>query len=124
MIIGIGTDIVILERIARLQEKFGDRFAQRVLTSDEFALYTERYRSTAYLGSRFAAKEACSKALGTGIGKVSFQDMETSHSAMGGIEVKLYGYAAECQKIRDIQKVHLSLSDEKTHAIAFVIMES
>lgn len=124
MIVGIGTDIVSVKRIRQAQERSGDRFAQRVLTPDEFYLYKKRARSAIYLASRFAAKEAVSKALGTGIGKISFQDIETQHTVNGAPVVFLHGPAADLKNHKQIKRVHLSLSDEKKYVVAFIIMES
>lgn len=123
MILGIGTDIASIARIKGIQARLGDRFAQRILTDKEFALYVKRNRAASYLATRFSAKEAAAKALGTGIGKVSFHDLETAHTREGAPLMNFYGYAAELQQKRNVQRVHLSLSDEDTHVVAFVILE-
>lgn len=77
MIVGIGLDIVELDRIAQAREK-SDKFALKILTSQEYHCYTQlvEHRQIEFLAGRFAAKEAFSKAFGTGIGTLSFQDME------------------------------------------------
>ena len=123
MIVGIGTDITSIERMRGIQTRLGDRFAQRILTPSEFDVYVQRQRAANYLATRFAAKEAAAKALGTGIGKVSFHDLETAHTPEGAPVMIFLGYAAELQKNRNIERVHLSLSDEEMQAVAFVVLE-
>ncbi|MCY4178289.1 MAG: holo-ACP synthase [Endozoicomonadaceae bacterium] len=123
MIVGIGTDIVSARRIQAVQMQMGDRFAKRILTPDEFHLYEQRKRSYLYLASRFAAKEATAKALGTGIGKVSFRDIETQHTENGAPFIMLYRHAKILKNKLNIQNIHLSVSDEKEFVVAFVIME-
>ena len=69
MIVGIGVDIVEIARVDKLIREFGGRFARRVLTDDELLEFERRKRSSSYLATRFAAKEAVAKACGTGIGE-------------------------------------------------------
>lgn len=123
MIAGIGTDIVSVARIAKTWERSGERFARRILTGKEYQVFEVRNHSVAYLASRFAAKEATSKALGTGIGKVSFQDMEVSNLESGAPVLTFTGAALELQQQRGIARVHISLSDEAEYAQAFVVLE-
>jgi holo-[acyl-carrier protein] synthase len=120
MIIGIGTDIITLERIEYALEAFGGKFVNRILTEKEKHHLIEinnKDSKIAYLAKRFAAKEAISKALGTGIGEaLSFHDIEISNNASGAP-------IASVPKFKDV-KVHISLSDEKEGlAIAFAIAE-
>ena len=124
MISGIGTDIVQIQRIKEALDKLGDRFAQRILTEREFAQFQTSPKPEAFLAKRFAAKEATSKALGTGIGKVSFQDIEVSNNAMGAPQLTLSGQAMVIQQKERIHSLHLSLSDEQDSAVAFVVFES
>ena len=124
MIAGIGTDIASVARIAKAWERSGERFARRILTEKEYQVFEGRNHSAAYLASRFAAKEAASKALGTGIGKVSFQDMEVSNLESGAPVLTFTGAALELQQQRGIARVHISLSDEAEYAQAFVILET
>jgi len=124
VIVGIGTDIVSIERIQGIQTRLGDKFARRILTDAEFALYIKRSRSASYLASRFAAKEAIAKALGTGIGKVSFHHIETLHASTGAPVVQLHKQALAIQKAKKISCIHLSLSDEEHYATAFVVLEN
>lgn len=67
MILGIGTDLCEVSRVERSLERFGERFAQRILVDSELDVFRRRRKAAAYLAKRFAAKEALSKALGTGI---------------------------------------------------------
>lgn len=125
MIAGIGTDIVRIERIRQaLGRHTGDAFARRILTEAEMQVFSEHTNRAAYLAKRFAAKEAASKALGTGIGKVSFQHMEVSNDELGAPKLTFSGYACELQQQRNIHSIHLSLSDEQDAAVAFVVLES
>jgi holo-[acyl-carrier protein] synthase len=121
--IGIGTDIVQIARIKSSVEKQGDRFVSRILTDAEQAVFAERNASMTFLANRFAAKEAISKALGTGIAKgVRFRDIEILPNNNGAPQVNLTGAAME--KLRDIdgQEVKVSLSDERDYAVAFAVI--
>ena len=121
MTIAIGTDIVEIQRIASALERQGDKFLQRILTESEIAEYQARGNSVAFLAKRFAAKEAIAKALGTGIGRgISFQQMVVSNNAEGAPQVELQANAAERLKQLGGSKVLLSLSDEKSYALAYV----
>lgn len=121
MTIAIGTDIVEIHRIAEALERQGDKFVQRILTESEIAEYQLRGHSVSYLAKRFAAKEAIAKALGTGIGRgISFQQMVVSNNAEGAPQVELQAKAAERLKQLGGSKVLLSLSDEKSYALAYV----
>lgn len=120
MIIGIGTDIISIGRIEYALEAYGAKFMQRILTENERNYVIEihnKENKVAYLAKRFAAKEAISKAIGTGIGEdLSFQDIEISNNSEGKPIVKI-------KKYPEIT-VHLSLSDEKEgFAIAFALAE-
>ncbi len=84
MIYGIGTDIVSLKRIIRLNKKFGQAFAGRILTPEELLEFPQAGKPVNYLAKRFAAKEAFAKAVGTGIrGAVSFCNIGIGHDALG-----------------------------------------
>ena len=123
MIVGIGTDIVSVGRIEKIKMRWGDRLAQRILHENEFKKYVARSRVATYLATRFAAKEAFAKALGTGIGKISFKDVEVYRLDGGKPAMRFFGYAAEQCAEQAIARVHLSLSDEHTYAVAFVVLE-
>jgi holo-[acyl-carrier protein] synthase len=125
MLAGIGVDIAETARFERLQQRFGDRIARRILTGREFERYLERHRSATYLASRFAAKEAASKALGTGIARgIGFHDIEVSNNEDGKPELHFHRQAAELIRQRGIRQSLLSLSDEKHYAVAMVVLET
>lgn len=124
MIYGIGTDIVSIERVKYILSKNQAAFIERVLTELERALFKNKADSPTYLAKRFAAKEAFAKALGTGIGKiVGFQDLTVRNNENG----KPYFIPSEKLRLylldKNIKHAHLSLSDEKTNATAFVVLE-
>lgn len=123
MIVGIGTDIVSIARISKALERSGENFARRILTEDELAVFQARKNAVAYLATRFAGKEAAAKALGTGIGQVSFQDLEIRSLKTGAPQLVFYGEALRLQRERGITRLHISLSDEREFAQAFVILE-
>lgn len=121
MTIAIGTDIVEIQRIASALERQGDKFVQRILTKSEIVEYQARGNSVAFLAKRFAVKEAIAKALGTGIGRgISFQQLIVSNNSDGAPQVELQANAAERLKQLGGSKVLLSLSDEKSYALAYV----
>ena len=125
MIYGIGTDIVSIERIQNILNKNRDGFINRVLTDHEKALFTNKADSAAFCAKRFAAKEAFSKALGTGIGRVvSFQDLTVRSNEHG----KPYFMPSEKLRLylqeKGIKHGHLSISDESQNALAFVVLEA
>jgi holo-[acyl-carrier protein] synthase len=125
MLFGIGVDIVEISRFERIKQRFGDRFANRLLTEQEFLQYQRRNYSMNFLATRFAAKEAASKALGTGIAKgISFKSIEVVNDEQGKPQLKFHGVASEFLKQYNIQQNMLSLSDEKHYAVAMVVMES
>lgn len=118
-IIGLGTDIV---EIARFKPVQLERMAKRVLTEAEFMQFSSHKQPQRFLAKRWAAKEAAAKAVGTGIAQgVSFQDFDVSNLESGAPVMSIKG-AAECLLKRPF-KVHLSISDEQTYAIATVIIE-
>ena len=129
MIIGIGTDIIRLSRIADVHDKQGQRFLDRCFTTEEQELAQKRIgkdAQTAYYAKRWAAKEALAKACGTGIGNtVRFQDISISNDAAGCPHISVTGGTADYIKTLCEGRpavLHLSLSDEKDLAIAFVII--
>ena len=125
MIYGIGTDIVSIERVQSILNKNRDGFINRVLTEHERALFANKGDSAAFCAKRFAAKEAFSKALGTGIGRVlSFQDLTVRSNENG----KPYFIPSEKLRLylkdKGVQQGHLSISDESQSALAFVVLET
>ena len=126
MIRGVGTDIVDLSRIEASLVRAGEAFAKRILTASEFIRFEalgER-RRVAFLAKRFAAKEAAAKALGTGIGRgISFQHFCVSNTEQGAPELQLSAAAAARLAALGASCAHLSLSDERDYAVAFVVLE-
>lgn len=125
MIFGVGTDIVDIERIEGSVERHGDKFAERILAPAEIELYQKTKNKINYLAKRFAAKEAISKALGTGMRQgIDFVQLVISNDEIGKPQVTLEGKALAWSQQNKITKIHLSISDEKKHAVAFAIAES
>jgi len=125
MIYGVGTDIVSIERIQKIILKNREGLIKRVLTEHEQALFANKADSAAFCAKRFAAKEAFSKALGTGIGRaVSFQDLTIRNNDNGKPHFipseKLRLYLLE----KGVKQAHLSISDESQYAVAFVVLEA
>lgn len=124
MIKGVGTDLVSVERIEKALEKHGERFAKRILTPEEFSVFSEHSRPSNFLAKRFATKEAVVKALGTGFSKgVSWQDIQLQHYSSGQPKVVLSNMALEIFQSMGCEQILLSLSDELPFISAFVVIE-
>jgi holo-[acyl-carrier protein] synthase len=125
MILGTGIDIIEVARIAASFEKFGERFVNRILLPDEIA-YCLAYRQPApFLAARFAAKEAISKAFGTGIGAaLGWQDMEICKKESGEPFVVLHAKGKILFETRGAKKLHVSLSHTQNHAAAMAVLEN
>jgi holo-[acyl-carrier protein] synthase len=125
MIFGIGTDIV---RVARMQqdlERFGERFAERILTDQELVEFRRAANRANFLAKRFAAKEAAAKALGTGFRDgIHLRDIGVGHDALGKPLLEFTGGALAFLRGKGITVAHVSLSDESDHAVAFVTLET
>lgn len=125
MIAGIGVDIAETARVARLAEEFGERFARRILTDDELAEFRKRKFAHSFLATRFAAKEAVAKALGTGIGKeIGFHAIQVENDAQGRPGLRFLGEGAALIEKRKINNAMISLSDEKHYVVAMVVLET
>ncbi|MBQ3891880.1 MAG: holo-ACP synthase [Desulfovibrio sp.] len=126
MIVGIGLDITALPRIASILERWGERFLQRILTEKErAALPPGQGRRTAWVAGRFAAKEAASKALGTGFsGGVEMRDIEILTMEGGAPRMILHGGAEARARALGARSVHVSISHEKDMACAVAILEN
>ena len=123
MILGIGTDILQINRMREAWERT-PKLAQRILTPTELDDCTDIADPALFLAKRFAAKEAVSKALGTGIGRgVSWQHIEIAKDENGRPLVKLTAGAEERAKALAIHNLQLSYSDEKEYVVAFVVAE-
>jgi holo-[acyl-carrier protein] synthase len=124
-IYGIGTDIVRVERIAASLQRFGDRFARRILTDSEQIEFACSPQPANFLARRFAAKEAVAKALGLGISEgLSFRQIGIGHDDRGKPLLEYTGRAATFCEEQGISASHISLSDEQDYAIAYVMLES
>ena len=124
MIYGIGTDLIEIPRIAKALERFGERFALRILCPPELERYRRHRLPANYLAKRFAAKEAFTKALGTGIKSPANWHGVWVRNLASGKPVLEYTDALQALLTRKaITSAHLSLSDEKGVAFATVILE-
>jgi len=129
MIIGIGTDLANIERIQGTLDRFGERFKNRVFTKIEQAKSERRRDVAGTYAKRWAAKEACSKALGTGLAMgISWKDMGVKNMRTGQPTMELTGWAAERLKKltpNDHEAfVHVTLTDDHPWAQAFVVIEA
>ncbi|MCY4302509.1 MAG: holo-ACP synthase [Aestuariivita sp.] len=129
MILGVGTDVTSIDRIQRTLDRFGDRFRDRVFSETERNKADGRRDSAGTYAKRWAAKEACAKALGTGLRMgVAWSDMTVGNHAMGQAAMHVKGAAAERLKqitpIGHIARIHVSLSDDYPFAQAFVVIEA
>jgi holo-[acyl-carrier protein] synthase len=132
VIYGIGTDIVQLDRIERLHDQHGERFAKRILGASELAEYRRRAEralahghkaATRYLAKRFAAKEAFSKALGTGLrAPMTLLSVEVLNDARGRPYAITHSDLLVFMQQEGLN-AHVSISDEVQHIVAFVILE-
>lgn len=129
MILGIGTDLANIDRIAGTLERFGDRFRNRVFTETELAKATRRKDEAGTLAKRWAAKEACSKALGTGLAMgISWRDMAVTNLRTGQPVMAVTGWAAE--RLAEMTPegheaiIHVTLTDDHPWAQAFVVIEA
>src|SRR6266850_1844288 len=124
MILGIGIDIIEVARISVSLERFGERFGNRILLPGETAYCLSHKNPAPFVAARFAAKEAISKAFGTGIGaQLGWQDMEIAHKESGEPFVILHEAGQKLLKARGGRAVLISLSHTQVHATAVAILE-
>lgn len=124
MIIGIGTDITEVSRIGELLEKSG-RFKERTFTAAEQKKCDQHKESAASYAGRWAAKEACAKALGCGIGaECALTDVEILNDAENAPYLLLHGAAEKRAEQLGVKHIYVSISHEKEYAVAFVILEN
>lgn len=116
----IGVDMIETGRVAQSITRFGDRFLKRVYTERELSYCQGQVRS---LAARWAAKEATAKALGTGIGEVSWQEIEVVNLSDRKPTLKLHGAAADLAERLGFKMFAVSISHTKDYAIAFVVAE-
>jgi len=129
MILGIGTDLANIERIQATLDRFGDRFRNRVFTETEQAKAERRADVAGTYAKRWAAKEACSKALGTGLRMgIAWKDMSVSNLSTGQPVMQVTGWAAE--RLDEMTPpgheavIHVTLTDDHPWAQAFVVIEA
>ncbi len=129
MILGVGTDLANIDRVSRTLERFGDRFRHRVFTDVEQAKAERRRDVAGTYAKRWAAKEACSKALGTGLRMgISWKDMAVSNLRTGQPVMEVTGWAKK--RLEDMTPegheaiIHVTLTDDHPWAQAFVVIEA
>ncbi len=125
MILGIGIDIIEVARIQSSYEKFGERFLNRILHPNEIAYSLSHRVPAPFLAVRFAAKEAISKAFGTGIGaELGWRDMEVGRKESGEPFVILHGGGRELLEKRGGHSILLSLSHTENYAAAVAVLQA
>lgn len=129
MILGIGTDLANIERIQRALDRFGDRFRNRVFTEHEQKRAERMQNPAAVYAKRWAAKEACSKALGTGLRMgIAWRDMSVTNLETGQPVMHVTGWAQE--RLNELTPegydavIHVTLTDDHPWAQAFVVIEA
>lgn len=124
MIFGVGTDVVEIERVRKALERWGERFARKILTDPELGRFQAHRLPANYLAKRFAAKEAFTKALGTGIrSPAGWHGMWVANLPSGKPEFQFTPALQALLESKGITAAHVSLSDEKGVAFATVILE-
>lgn len=124
MIYGVGTDLIELKRVERVLKRYGDRFAQRILCDPELKRFRAHKQPVAYLAKRFAAKEAFTKALGTGIhAPANWHGVWVVNLKSGKPQLEFSDALQKLLEQKRIRRTHLSLTDEKELAAATVILE-
>jgi holo-[acyl-carrier protein] synthase len=124
MIYGIGTDIISIARIEAALQRFGERFAERVLSPSELREFHALKAKHRFVAKRFAAKEAFSKAIGTGIRKpVTWRYISIGHDRRGKPLIEPHPDLAAYLKDLRVSSSHVSITDEQDFAVAFVILE-
>ena len=129
MIVGLGSDLIDIQRIAAALERHGDRFVERIFTDVERAKSDRRTKRAASYAKRFAAKEACAKALGTGFARgVYWRDLGVVNLPGGRPTMKLTGGAADRLAVLvppgHAPHIHVTITDDDPWAQAFVIIEA
>jgi holo-[acyl-carrier protein] synthase len=124
MIVGIGTDLIEVDRIRKSVERYGDRFLQRVYTDRELAYARSKQNFAERLAGRFAVKEAGMKAIGTGWRRgVTWKDFEVVNEPSGRPTLRLSGAAATIADALAVRRVSVSITHTATMAMALVILE-
>ncbi len=124
MIFGIGVDLVETPRIERLLQQYGERFARRVLTEVEWPGYEKTRNPVYFIANRFAAKEAFSKAMGTGFRyPVTLQNISVAQNKAGKPYYVLSDALTAVMDQQEIRGHHLTISDERSMACAVAVLE-
>lgn len=124
MIIGIGTDLCDIGRVQRALDRYGERFARKILVDSELDRFRRHRKPAAYLAKRFAAKEAFSKAMGTGIHfPVNWQNVSVENGRSGKPLLQFSAPLETLLHTRGVKVAHVSISDEVGMACAFVVLE-
>jgi holo-[acyl-carrier protein] synthase len=124
MILGLGIDIIEVARISASLEKFGERFGQRILLPEEMAYCLMHRHPAPFVAARFAAKEAISKAFGTGIGaQLGWRDMEIRKKESGEPFVVLHGKGRELFESRRAKQLLVSISHTEHYAAVTAVLE-
>jgi holo-[acyl-carrier protein] synthase len=124
MILGVGIDIIEVARVKASYERFGERFLNRLLLADEIVYCLSHKNSAPFLAARFAAKEAISKAFGTGIGaQLGWHDMEIQRKQSGEPFVILHGKGEKLFASRKAKRLLISLSHTENYAAVVAVLE-
>jgi holo-[acyl-carrier protein] synthase len=125
MIVGVGIDIVEVQRIEAAWKKFGNRFLDRVLVPEETSYCLSHKFPAPFIAARFAAKEAVSKAFGTGIGaSLGWHDIEVRHKQSGQPFIAFHGKGQELLTATNANVIHLSLTHTAVSAAAVAVLEN
>jgi holo-[acyl-carrier protein] synthase len=124
VIYGVGTDLIEIARVRRALERFGERFARRILCEPELERFRAHRKPESYLAKRFAAKEAFTKALGTGIhAPANWHGVWVKNLKSGKPVLEYSAALAALLESRGIKRAHLTITDERDIACATVILE-
>jgi holo-[acyl-carrier protein] synthase len=124
MVLGLGTDLIEIERIQASMDRFGERFLERIFTAEEIAYCGKKKQPAESLAARFAAKEAGAKALGTGISRgISWKEIEVTRKMGERPMLNFNGRAGELAKAMGVRRAQLTLSHSRKLAIAVVVVE-
>jgi holo-[acyl-carrier protein] synthase len=125
MVLGLGTDVIEIERVQASMDRFGERFLHRIFTAGEIAYCMQKKQSAESFAARFAAKEAGAKALGTGISRgVSWQEIEVRREIGQRPTLHFSGRAEELADVMGVRRVQLSLSHSRKLAMAVALVEN
>ncbi|UPT14619.1 holo-ACP synthase [Buchnera aphidicola] len=124
-IIGIGTDIIEIDRIKKNFFRFGNKLAKKILSVKEWEEYKRSLNKINFIAKKFVAKEAAAKALGTGINNgINFNQIEIYHNSLGKPNFRFLKNALKKFKEKKCKFAHVSISDQKSYAHAIVILEN